>query len=285
MRRITLGIVKALASIGLTPDTPDLRHRLQLTVSGAIRKLLSANFKVVKGEGRGILTTIQQLAPAKQSGVNLCAFSGACEFECIDKTGQNVTEMARIARVSRTLLFVLFPEEHLRQLEWELRSHQLKAEFKGMVPAARLNGTSDWPWERYGFMQRLPEIQFYDYSKWPLDRRNPPDNYHLTYSVSELPGSMELALEYLERGHNAAIVVQSEHGSTRTTAKEQARRILDAGELHGFPVITGDDDDVRFMDPPGHWVVLYAKGPATKDPGVGNGGFVYRGHPRLTIAA
>ena len=40
----------------------------------------------------------------------------------------------------------------------------------------------------------------------------------------------------------------------------------------GFPVIDGDDTDVRFMDPVGVWVGLSPKGKAKKD----KSGFVIR---------
>lgn len=280
-RRVTAEIIAALASIGLTPDTPNLQQRLQFTKSGRLRYLFGDNFKVVRGEEQGVLTTIQHLAPHKQSGVNVCPFAGNCTNNCIDKTGRNTSGQAYIARVSRTLLYALFPEAYFAQFEMEMGQHKCKAHWKGMTPAVRPNGTSDILWEQYGIIQKFPEIQWYDYTKVPLDDRKPPSNYHLTYSVSEAPGSMDRALEYLEAGHNAAIVVQAEDGMTRTTAKQEAARILDAGQLHGFPVVDGDIDDIRFFDPPGHFVVLYAKGPATKD----KSGFVYRGHSRLTLAA
>ena len=280
-RRITAAIIAALASIGLTPDTPNLQQRLQFTKSGRLRYLLGGNQKVVRGELRKVLTAIMHLAPHTQSGINVCAFAGDCANVCIDQTGQNTYPQAYIARVSRTLLYALFPEAFFAQLEMELGQHKCSATWKDMTPAVRPNGTSDILWEQYGIVQKFPEIQWYDYTKVPLGKRKPPSNYHLTYSVSEAPGSMDRALEYLEAGHNAAIVVQSQDGMTRTTAKQEAARILDAGQLHGFPVVDGDIDDIRFFDPPGHFVVLYAKGPATKD----KSGFGYRGHSRLTLAA
>jgi uncharacterized Rossmann fold enzyme len=76
---------------------------------------------------------------------------------------------------------------------------------------------------------------------------------------------MVRALKYLRAGHNAAVVVQSADGMTRTTAKAAVAAMLERGSWAGFPVTSGDDDDIRFWDPPGHWVVLHAKGPATKD--------------------
>ena len=90
-------------------------------------------------------------------------------------------------------------------------------------------------------------------------------NYHLTYSLSESEPTMLHALQYLKAGYNAAAVFQSEGGTTRMTAKAAVQRLLEAGEWMGYPIVSGDNDDIRFDDPPGHWIALYAKGPATKD--------------------
>ena len=256
---------EVLKSIGVDPDASNLQAQLQFTKSGRLRKLLGSNFKVQKGEGGGVLTTIMHLAPAWESGFNTCPFATNCANVCITNTGQLVTNMAYVARVSKTALWNLFPGAFLDQLEMELRQHIYLAGVKGMSPAVRLNGTSDVAWERHGIVDKVPNLQWYDYTKWPLEHRRPRPNYRLTYSLSESPKSMRQAIKYLKAGQNAAVVVQSEGGTTRTHSKAAAAALLERGEFHGFPVCDGDKDDVRFQDPPGHWVVLYAKGPATRD--------------------
>ncbi len=72
---------------------------------------------------------------------------------------------------------------------------------------------------------------------------------------------------------SAAVVVQTENGQTVTTAKRAAAALIAEGEWNGYPTIDGDKDDARFMDPPGSWVVLFAKG--TKAPRDASG-FVQR---------
>ena len=226
----------------------------------------------MKGEDKDVLTAIMHLAPAWESGANTCAFATNCAILCIKGTGRLATPASFRARICRTLLLKLFPEAFMAQLRMELHQHTFLAKTKGMIPAVRLNGTSDELWEKTGVVDEFPDLAFYDYTKWPLELRSPPANYHLTYSLSEDPESMGRALSYLEAGHNAAAVFQSGDGMTRVTAKASVDRLLEAGEWMGYPIISGDEDDIRFWDPPGHWVALYAKGPATKD----TTGFVQR---------
>ena len=84
----------------------------------------------------------------------------------------------------------------------------------------RANGYSDWPWEREpvviddvkhpNVMRAFPDVQFYDYTKWPLRLRGElpgrllPENYHLTFSLDER--NEGAAFDALERGINVAVV-------------------------------------------------------------------------------
>jgi hypothetical protein len=44
------------------------------------------------------------------------------------------------------------------------------------------------------------------------------------------------------------------------------RDVYDKATWQGYPVVDGDKDDLRFLDPKGgHIVALYAKGKAKKD--------------------
>jgi hypothetical protein len=120
-----------------------------------------------------------------------------------------------------------------------------------MIPAFRLNGTSDIRWETVpvngatNLMSLFPNVQFYDYTKHE-NRRNLPANYHLTVSRSETNEANVFALPY-----NVAVVFNS--------------KTLPA-EYNGRPVVNGDDTDLRFLDPTGVVVGLTAKGKAKKDP-------------------
>lgn len=81
-------------------------------------------------------------------------------------------------------------------------------------------------------------MQFVDYTKNHLRFRRPlPANYHLTFSRSEI--NEPIALDMLAQGVNVAIPF---HGTMPQT-------------WHGYPVVDGDDHDLRFLDPQGGYVV------------------------------
>jgi hypothetical protein len=97
-------------------------------------------------------------------------------------------------------------------------------------------------------MEHFPNVQFYDYTKWPSHlRQDLPANYHLTFSRSELTTSEDIKRE-IDAGRNVAVVFDA---------------VPDTWE--GLPVIDGDANDLRFLDPTGVIVGLKAKGAAKKD--------------------
>ena len=132
--------------------------------------------------------------------------------------------------------------------------------------AIRLNVFSEWIWERqsitvtpelaarYGtasgkfknIMEVFPQTQFYDYTKhFARMSRNRPGNYHLTFSLTEV--NEVQARVVLSKGMNVAAVVSSKQGF-----------LLD------HPIIDGDFNDLRFLDPVGMIVGLNPKGSLRK---------------------
>ena len=110
-------------------------------------------------------------------------------------------------------------------------------------------------------------IQFYDYSKI-ANRRNIPDNYHLTFSYSEAnPIYQRQTKIALDKGMNIAVVFRNKENMPKT--------------FLGLPVIDGDKTDLRFLDPSQCIVGLYAKGKAKKD----QSGFVIDNPVNYAIAA
>jgi hypothetical protein len=101
-------------------------------------------------------------------------------------------------------------------------------------------------------MAMFPNVQFYDYTKVPVARRNPAANYHLTFSLSESNDAD--AYDALAAGYNVAVVfdIKSRGGELPAT-------------FMGREVINADDSDVRFYDPRGVIVGLKAKGDAKRD--------------------
>jgi len=126
-----------------------------------------------------------------------------------------------------------------------------QAERADMTPCIRLNGTSDIPWKRVrvdgkNVFELFPDVQFYDYTKILERKVTALPNYHLTFSRAENNDSdVERAIA---AGMNVAVVF---------------REVPDT--YQGLPGISGDEDDLRFLDPAGVIVGLKAKGRAKKD--------------------
>jgi hypothetical protein len=150
--------------------------------------------------------------------------------------------------------------DFLADLVRDIARLETAADRVGMRAAVRLNGTSDLVWESMrvdrdgvtypNVMTAFPRVTFYDYTKRP-GRTNLPANYSLTVSLAE--SNDRLALAELESGRNIAVVFR--------TAKGQPLPETFAGR----PVVDGDVNDLRFMDPAGVVVGLRAKGRAKQD--------------------
>lgn len=225
-------------------------------------KLLSTgNPKLMKGEKKGYLSFVLHLAPSDLSGYNTCPMASAgCRAACLNTAGRGglfkkgeTTNTIQTARIRKTRMFFENRAEFISQLVADIRLGIRQAEKLGMIPAFRLNGTSDIPWENVpvndatNIMSLFPNVQFYDYTKRE-NRRNLPTNYHLTLSRSE---TNEVACFTPSQPYNVAVVFNS--------------KVLPT-EYKGRPVVNGDDTDLRFLDPVGVVVGLTAKGKAKKDP-------------------
>lgn len=240
---------------------------------------IDSNAKTVKGQSRGYMTAVLYLAPYTAAGINVCPMAelAGCVAGCLNTAGRgglaagNATietpagflpdNTVQAARIARTRLYAEDRAAFMAQLVKELRAFIRKAKRAGLTPAVRLNGTSDIRWEA----QRLtvdgvdyanvfavfPEVQFYDYTKLSNRRVADVPNYHLTFSYSAASAAY---LPHVERalaaGMNVAAVFRS---------KRLPETFL------GRPVINGDETDLRFTDPAGVVVGLYAKGKATRD--------------------
>jgi len=102
-------------------------------------------------------------------------------------------------------------------------------------------------------------VQFYDYTKHPSRNLTgkTAGNYDLTYSFSAITPK-PISIKGLTNRHNQ-----------RTAVVFQRQSDIPA-EFRGWPVVDGDDTDVRHIEPAGVVVALYAKGKAKRD----TGGFV-----------
>ena len=231
-----------------------------------VDKLLSvsADAKTIKGEYLGILTGILYLAPVDLSGFQVCPkASNGCKAACLYTAGRGYYQNTRNARVNKTRWFFLERNTFMETLVKDIESLIRKAKRKNMIPAVRLNGTSDLPWEKISvvrngvthrnIMDAFPTVMYYDYTKIiGRDTAIRQHNYHLTFSLAE--NNEWEAKVALETGYNVAVV---------TNIKRKAEK---PKTWAGYPVIDGDSSDVRFLDPKGgHIVMLTAKGQARKD--------------------
>lgn len=227
-----------------------------------MRLLTIANTKTVKGQVAGYLTGILYLAPHKLSGKNMCPHATAgCIKACLNTAGRGQFTSIQEARLKKTRWLLHDRFSFVLQLIKDIQSLKAKAKREGLVPCVRLNGTSDLRWELIApeLFTEFSDVQFYDYTKYPPEKRAKlPANYHLTFSATEHE-SPETLNAKLQRG-NAAIVVSAElKDSMLSNAKMQC--------------VDGDKDDLRFLDPAHNYLVLLtAKGKAKRD----TSGFVIR---------
>ena len=223
-------------------------------------KLLSVgNPKILKGMKQGYMTYILHLAPANVSGYETCPKrTQGCTAACLNTAGRGgmfkkgeTTNMIQQARIRKTKMFFEDRENFLATLESDIRKAIKQAEKKGLIPVFRLNGTSDIAWEKYGIIQKFPDVQFYDYTKILGRKVNGLANYHLTFSDAD--GNDDDVLKAFEQGYNVATVF----GIKKSQPMPET--------YNGVPVFNGDESDLRFLDPKGVVVGLYAKGKAKKD--------------------
>ncbi len=212
------------------------------------------NPKTAKNKAHSV---ILHLSPANRSGLEVCKYrTPGCSASCLNLAGRGGIGAPEIngiqlARIARTTKFFKERDKFYYDLYKDLELLEKQADKLGLPAAARLNGTSDIPWERVKpeLFFEFSTIQFYDYTKYS-NRLDLPDNYHLTFSLSETNKAQ--ALDVLNRGQNIAAVFN--------TKKDQPL----PSHCWGYPVFDADLDDERFLDPFGI-AGLRAKGPAKKD--------------------
>jgi len=233
-------------------------------------KLLSTgNPKVLKGMAQGYNTYILHLAPANVSGYETCAKRTAgCTAACLNLAGRGgmfkrgeTTNVIQEARKRKTKMFfenrATFMELLVKDIELAIK----QSARLGLIPVFRLNGTSDLAFEKYevvrnGVLYRnifaaFPNVQFYDYTKILGRKVKDIPNYDLTFSAAD--GNDVDVIRAIAEGLNVATVF----GIKKTEAMPET--------YNGRPVFNGDDSDLRFLDPRGVIVGLYAKGKAKKD--------------------
>lgn len=205
------------------------------------------NIKLAKGSPDGRTLYSLSLAPAEESGHNVCRFSTPeCRRGCVAFSGNGLYNKVQDARKLKTNFLAQFPRTFV-----VLLAHEIHLARQLGPCAVRLNTFSDIPWERVTpwLFEWAHDVQFYDYTKWGRGHRNAvnglPSNYDLTHSVNE-QWDANLMDIYLKRGERLAVVVPE---------GEQYRE-----SWHGWTCVNGDESDARWLDPKPGLVLLKGKG-------------------------
>ena len=214
--------------------------------------------KTIKGEKIGYLTGIVYLTPDDV----LCSMArlAGCMEGCLKSAGRGAFHSVQKARKAKTEFFYQNREAFMLSLCADVWSLWIRSRKLGMKPLVRPNGTSDICFENIPVIdgrtifQLFPMVQFYDYTKHPsrnLEGKT-AGNYDLTYSFSAITPK-PISIKGLTNRHNsrAAVVFQK-----REDIPESFR---------GWPVVDGDNTDVRHIEPKNVVVALYAKGKARSD--------------------
>jgi hypothetical protein len=247
-------------------------------------KLLSTgNPKVLKGQSQGYMTFILHLAPYTLSGHNTCPKATiGCAMACLNTAGRGGmfrkgedTNIIQQARIRKTKWFFSDRPAFMAALVSDIEKAIRHAEKRGYLPVFRLNGTSDLSWEKYpvirdgvqygNIFEAFPNTQFYDYSAVLGRKIKSIPNYNITFSRKE---SNDLdVIKAIAEGLNVAVVFDTKKGQPLPET------------FMGLSVFNGDSSDLRFLDPKGVIVGLYAKGKAKKD----NSNFVVKTSKIISI--
>jgi hypothetical protein len=233
------------------PERPEIKNM-------QFRRFFSLDSaKAIKARSYGYLNAINYMAPANTAGVgNLCPHaSPGCLALCLGwysgqasmvKDQENDMNGVRNSRVAKAKLFMSDRKAFMAELISGIQRSQKTAANAGLKLCVRLNGATDINYPRSVYDQ-FPDVQFVDYTKSvrkALDHaagRLAP-NYSVTFSRSETNEADCLLV--LAAGGNVAVV--------------SSRAMPDA--YLGFPVINGDEHDLRHLDPKGVVVWLSPKG-------------------------
>jgi len=223
-----------------------------------------ADAKTTKGNGDKYETAIMYITPwqvmVDGNLFNSCSMAvlAGCIDGCLYTAGRGAFSNVQTARQRKAEWFYRDRDGFMAQLIVDVTKFIKYCGKQGVTPVIRLNGTSDIRWERIPvgdyahIFAAFPDVQWYDYTKIANRKCDNISNYHLTFSYSAAnPLYAKQVKIAMDKGMNMAVVWRS------------VSVIPD--NFMGRNVVSGDADDLRFLDPKGVMVSLYAKGRAKKD--------------------
>ena len=236
---------------------------LQFTTVGNAKKVTGLSYlgsvasssKIAKGLQYNEMTYILYLAPANQSGYEVCPMrTPECTEACLTESGHNRIDVKKNAinkaRIKKTKLFFEERDFFMAWLVTEIEKAKADADKAGMRFSVRLNGTSDIEptlFKHNGkvIFDLFDDVTFYDYTKVAkrfrlLDKYT---NYDLTYSFSG--HNMLQCLDLLDKAKGRVAMVFE--GKTLPVS------------FMGYKVIDGDAYDMRYLDEQGVIVGLKFK--------------------------
>lgn len=223
-----------------------------------------ADAKTIKGNGDKYETAIMYITPwqimVDGNLFNSCSMAtlAGCIEGCLNTAGRGAFSNVQTARQRKAEWFYRDRDGFMAQLVVDVTKFIKYCGKQGVMPVIRLNGTSDIRWENIPIgdyahiFAAFPDVQWYDYTKIANRKTANIPNYHLTFSYSAAnPLYAKQVKIAMDKGMNMAVVWRSVHVIPET--------------FMGRKVVSGDADDLRFLDPDGVMVSLYAKGKAKKD--------------------
>jgi hypothetical protein len=236
---------------------------MQATMLKSVLSDGKSNAKQAKNEGKGYLSYNLSLAPHKLSGHSMCARAeiAGCDKTCLgDKTGRNEFDINKQAKINRTLFYKDSPEQFITTLHDDIYRAERKAKKNDLKLLVRLNNYSDNPWELLypDLFDLHPYTQYMDYTKLPY-RKDLPDNYDLTYSLSAKIESKHDFAKCMDHYLRCSLVVSKMLFDIVFKDMSETDSISTRIDGQTFFLLNGDIHDMTFTRPKNTILVLREK--------------------------
>lgn len=214
-------------------------------------RILGTSTKVEKGSDKRDTYIVYMQPHSKVALETICpmAVAGGCAEACLKSSGQlGIKEgSADRAATKRTIWYLMRPLSFKVLLLKDIDKAERKATKTGIPALFRLNGTSDLDFS--DVISRRPQSAFYDYSKvLSRVRKNPLDNYDITFSASMYSVQSKAALKKAVKARYKIAVAYNTKGL-------QSDNIQVPSDAVSF-----DTTDLRPLDSSGTIGVLKRKG-------------------------